>query len=180
MKKISKLTTKILLFVLLILGISSTGNFESTAHAETYVYTTETGSHYFYNPHDRGLNHAKKLFHVTLSEAQSEGLTLAGTVRKQTVHRARPHKVIKKSIRRTYHKKVVTHRTTRPHKSKKTVLNTVKYQTTRPVQHKRVTKSHKVTRSNRIVKHTSLITHRATKHHTVIRKSIHHRSYHHR
>lgn len=92
---------------------------------------------------------------MALSEAQIEGLTLAGTVRKQTVHRARPHKVIKKSIRRTYHEKVVTHRTTRPRKSKKRRLNTVKHQTTRPVKHKRVTKSHNVTRSNRINPHYS-------------------------
>lgn len=70
------------LFFITILLTLTTGVIVSnnpTAQAETYVYTTATGSHYFYNRNDRGLSHAKKVYKETLSQAQSRGLTLSGT-----------------------------------------------------------------------------------------------------
>ncbi|KRM68182.1 hypothetical protein FD06_GL001396 [Apilactobacillus ozensis DSM 23829 = JCM 17196] len=63
-------------------------------HAEPYVYTTQTGKHYFYNRHDRGLSHAKKIYHEPLSKAKARGLTLSGT---ESNYASKKRKVIRKA-----------------------------------------------------------------------------------
>lgn len=91
----------LLVTVMLSLFIGGTALEVNSVHAQTYVYTTATGKHYFYNPHDRGLNHAKRVYRETLSQAQSEGLTLSATesgprkvVRRTTVRQVKKIKQV--------------------------------------------------------------------------------------
>ncbi|MCL0318916.1 DNA/RNA non-specific endonuclease [Apilactobacillus xinyiensis] len=89
MKKIKYILA--ILTVLIGIGVSN-----PLVQAETYVYTTQTGKHYFYNAHDRGLSHAKKVYHEPLSKAKARGLTLSATEQHTSKHK---HRVVVRKMK---------------------------------------------------------------------------------
>ncbi|CAI2564495.1 hypothetical protein AKUG0417_02380 [Apilactobacillus kunkeei] len=76
-----------------------------TVNAQTYVYVTRTGKRYYYNRNDWGLKRARQVYHVTLSQAQSRGLTLA---KDESIHRTVVTKVAAKKARKIHKKQLVT------------------------------------------------------------------------
>lgn len=76
-----------------------------TVNAQTYVYVTRTGKRYYYNRNDWGLKRARQVYRVTLSQAQSRGLTLA---KDESAHRTVVTKVTAKTAIKI-HKQAVSH-----------------------------------------------------------------------
>ncbi|TPR50740.1 hypothetical protein [Apilactobacillus micheneri] len=69
-----------LLLAVITIGLGSASLDQPTqAHAEQYVYVTQHGKRYFYNRYNKGLNRAKKIITMTLSQARSYGFTHSAT-----------------------------------------------------------------------------------------------------
>lgn len=116
MKRTPSVWLKWLLVFVLLVGSTTTATAAApttVAQART-VYVTRTGKHYFYSRHDRGLNHAKKVYAVSLTTAKKRGLTLAKTSKKKAAKKkpAKKKRVVKK-------KKSVKKKTTKKKATKK-------------------------------------------------------------
>jgi len=124
LQKLTKQCLKWFLTLMLLVGsVTATTALAptTTAHATT-VYVTQTGKHYFYQRHDRGLNRAKKIYAVSLKTAKQRGLTLSAT-----------EKAPKKAVKRTSTKKTSkTVTKVRKKQSKKVAKKSTKKATTKP------------------------------------------------
>ena len=149
MKQSSRPFFKWLVILSLFLGgfTATTAAMPATDAQATTVYVTNTGKHYFYNRHDRGLNRAKKVYAVSLNTAKKRGLTLSATEKapKKVVKKAAPKKVVKKAAPKKIVKKATPKKVVKKATPKKVVKKVPAKQKVTP---KKTAPAYKVTSVN--------------------------------